>query len=125
MDPRGAHGCRLRRHWVTVGRHPIAHCREQLRRLEICRAGDLRLLRHGVKERIADCVIARQHPGTAHGFIFLSIEDETDIAKAIIDPNLYESHRSLVTYAKFLLIEEALQNVEAVSYTRTTGRTRS
>jgi hypothetical protein len=45
---------------------------------------------------------ARQRPGTAHGFIFLSIEDETGISNAIIDPDLYEKSRSLVTYAKFL-----------------------
>ena len=58
------------------------------------------MLRHGVKARIAGCVIARQRPGTAHGFIFLSIEDETGISNAIIDPELYERNRSLVTYAR-------------------------
>jgi error-prone DNA polymerase len=97
---------------VTVGRHPMAHCRAQLRKMDVFRAGDLKLVRHGVKERIAGCVIARQRPGTAHGFIFLSIEDETGIANAIIDPDLYERHRNLVTYAKFLLIEGALQNID-------------
>ena len=55
---------------VTVGRHPMAHCRDQLRSMNVYRAEDLRMLRHGVKARIAGCVIARQRPGTAHGFIF-------------------------------------------------------
>ena len=104
---------------VTVGRHPMAHCRARLREFQVFRAGDLRLLRHGVKARIAGQVIARQRPGTAHGFIFLSIEDETGIANAIIDPDLYERHRSLVTYAKFLLIEGTLQNVDKVIHIRT------
>ncbi len=103
---------------VTVGRHPMAHCRQELIALQIIRAGDLSLLRHGVKARIAGCVIARQRPGTAHGFIFLSIEDETGIANAIIDPDLYETHRSLVTYAKFLLIEGALQHIDKVIHIR-------
>jgi error-prone DNA polymerase len=103
---------------VTVGRHPMAHYRQQLRSLQVVRAGDLPLLQHGVKARIAGCVIARQRPGTAHGFIFLSIEDETGISNAIIDPELYERHRSLVTYAKFLLIEGALQNVDRVIHIR-------
>ncbi|WP_184222404.1 error-prone DNA polymerase [Granulicella aggregans] len=103
---------------VTVGRHPMAHCRPKLREMEIIPAKDLRLLRHGVKARIAGCVIARQRPGTAHGFIFLSIEDETGISNAIIDPDLYEKNRSLVTYAKFLLIEGALQNVDKVIHIR-------
>src|SRR5271163_3596477 len=52
------------------------------------------------------------------GFIFLSIEDETGIANAIIDPDLYERFRSLVTYAKFLLVEGALQNVDNVIHVR-------
>jgi error-prone DNA polymerase len=90
----------------------------QLRTMEIIPAKDLCLLRHGVKARIAGCVIARQRPGTAHGFIFLSIEDETGISNAIIDPDLYERNRSLVTYAKFLLIEGALQNVDKVIHIR-------
>ena len=38
---------------VTVGRHPMAHCREQLRSMNVYRAEDLRMLRHGVKARIA------------------------------------------------------------------------
>ncbi len=103
---------------VTVGRHPVAHCRQQLRSLEVVCAADLRQLRHGVKTRIAGCVIARQRPGTAHGFIFLSIEDETGIANAIVEPDLYERHRALVTYAKYLLIEGVLQNVDEVIHVR-------
>jgi error-prone DNA polymerase len=103
---------------VTVGRHPMAHCRDQLRSMNVYRAHDLRMLRHGVKARIAGCVIARQRPGTAHGFIFLSIEDETGISNAIIDPQLYEQNRSLVTYARFLLVEGTLQNVDKVIHIR-------
>ncbi len=103
---------------VTVGRHPMAHCRPRMRTLQVFRAGDLKLVRHGVKLRIAGQVIARQRPGTAHGFIFLSLEDETGIANAIIDPDLYEANRSLVTYAKFLLIEGSLQNIDKVIHLR-------
>ena len=103
---------------VTVGRHPMAHCRPQLHAMRAIAARDLPLLRHGVIARIAGCVIARQRPGTAHGFIFLSIEDETGISNAIIDPDLYENNRSLVTYAKFLLIEGVLQNVDTVIHIR-------
>ncbi len=103
---------------VTVGRHPMAHCRTQLRQMNILRASDLKLLRHGVPARIAGCVIARQRPGTAHGFIFLSLEDESGITNAIVDPDLYEANRSLVTYGKVLLIEGTLQNVDKVIHIR-------
>ena len=79
---------------------------------------DLLHLSHGALARIAGAVIARQRPGTAHGFIFLSIEDETGIANAIIHPELYEQHRALVTYAKFLLVEGTLQNIDRVIHIR-------
>lgn len=103
---------------VTVVRHPMAHYRQQLRIRDVIPARDLMLLRHGVKARIAGCVIARQRPGTAHGFIFLSIEDEKGISNAIIDPDLFEANRSLVTYAKFLMVEGVLQNVDKVIHIR-------
>ncbi len=103
---------------VTVGRHPMWHCRPRLREMSVFRAGDLKQVRHGVKLRIAGQVIARQRPGTAHGFIFLSLEDETGIANAIIDPDLYEANRNLVTYAKFLLIDGTLQNIDKVIHLR-------
>ncbi len=103
---------------VTVGRHPMAHCREQLRRLNVFQASHLRHIRNGANARIAGCVIARQRPGTAHGFIFLSLEDETGICNAIIDPDLYEQNRSLVTYGKILMIEGTLQNIDKVVHVR-------
>lgn len=103
---------------VTVGRHPMAHCRPRLQALRVLRAGDLKTIRHGTTARIAGQVIARQRPGTAHGFIFLSLEDETGIANAIVHPELFESNRSLVTYAKFLLVEGTLQNVDTVIHLR-------
>ena len=103
---------------VTVGRHPMAHCRAELRRMQVLPAGQLRHVRNGTKTRIAGCVIARQRPGTAHGFIFLSLEDETGICNAIVDPDLYEQNRSLVTYGKVLLIEGILQNIDKVVHVR-------
>jgi error-prone DNA polymerase len=70
--------------------------------------------RTGARPRIAGCVIARQRPGTAKGFAFLSLEDETGISNAIVTPNVYELYRRLVTYGKVLIIEGKLQNQENV-----------
>ena len=103
---------------VTVGRHPVAHCRARLRGRNVSRAEDLKHARNGSRVRLAGQVIARQRPGTAHGFIFLSLEDETGIANVIVDPDLYEANRPLVTYTRFLLIEGSLQNVDAVIHIR-------
>jgi error-prone DNA polymerase len=64
--------------------------------------------------RAAGCVIARQRPGTARGFVFLSLEDETGIANAIITPNLFEQNRLLLVGEQFLLVEGVLQNLDNV-----------
>jgi error-prone DNA polymerase len=69
---------------------------------------------NGIYARIAGAVIARQRPGTAEGFIFLSLEDETGISNAIIHPELYEQNRVAVTRGKFLHVEGILQNQDGV-----------
>jgi error-prone DNA polymerase len=56
---------------VTVGRHPMAFHRAELRKMGILAACDLAALPHGQAARIAGLVIARQRPGTAKGFVFL------------------------------------------------------
>jgi error-prone DNA polymerase len=99
---------------LTVGPHPMVYRREEMNSMMVIRAIDLPRLKHGQLTRIAGCVIARQRPGTANGFIFLSLEDETGISNAIITPDLYDQNRLLVIHERFLLIEGILQNVENV-----------
>jgi error-prone DNA polymerase len=99
---------------VTVGPHPMAYHRSVLSEMGIVCARDLQKFPDGRKTRIAGCVIARQRPGTAKGFVFLSLEDETGISNAIVTPSVYEQYRRLVTYGKFLLLEGKLQNQDNV-----------
>jgi error-prone DNA polymerase len=68
--------------------------------------------------RIAGCVIARQRPGTAKGFVFLSLEDETGIANVILTPDVFERDRMIVTRSRFLLIEGTLQNQDGVIHVK-------
>jgi DNA polymerase III alpha subunit len=63
-----------------------------------------------VRVRIAGAVIARQRPGTAKGFVFLSLEDETGIANAILTPQVFRENRLVVVEQQFLVIEGQLQN---------------
>jgi error-prone DNA polymerase len=58
----------------------------------------------------ARSVIARQRPGTAKGFVFLSLEDETGISNVIVNPDLYEKYRVVINREKFLRVEGVLQN---------------
>ena len=98
----------------TLGLHPMALQRTELDNLGVMRAADLKGVPDGTFVRIAGAVIARQRPGTASGFIFLSNEDETGISNAIIHPKLYEQNRATVTRKRFLIIEGVLQNQDGV-----------
>ena len=103
---------------LTVGKHPMAYHRSRLARLNISSAEELKSVENGRYVCIAGCVIARQRPGTAKGFIFLSIEDETGIANAIITPQLYEKNRSVIATERFLMVEGKLQNIDRVIHVR-------
>ena len=105
---------------LTVGKHPMEYRREDLRRNDILSADELKDLPHGRFVRAAGCVIARQRPGTAHGFIFISMEDETGIANVIVTPDLYERDRMVVTRSKFILAEGPLQNQDGVIHVKAT-----
>jgi len=99
---------------LTVGPHPMAYRREWLNAMGIRRASELRDIPSGKRLRIGGCVIVRQRPGTAKGFVFLSLEDETGVANAIIAPDLFHSNRLLLASERFLAIEGILQNQDNV-----------
>ena len=99
---------------LTVGPHPMAYRREWLTAMGIRRAIDLRDIPNGKRLRIGGCVITRQRPGTAKGFVFLSLEDETGVANAIVRPDLFHQNRLLLTSERFLAIEGILQNQDNV-----------
>ena len=99
---------------LTVGPHPMAYKRAWLNAMGIRRASELRNLPTGKRLRIGGCVITRQRPGTAKGFVFLSLEDETGVANAIVRPDLFHENRLLLTSERFLAIEGILQNQDNV-----------
>jgi error-prone DNA polymerase len=95
---------------LTTGPHAMALLRPHL--AGIWRATDLVDAEDGETVRIAGCVICRQRPGTAKGFVFISLEDETGIANAIVTPRLFEAQRLVITQEAFLLIEGKMQKKE-------------
>jgi error-prone DNA polymerase len=94
---------------LTCGPHPMKYHRDSLRRKGYVSANELQRSSTNSFVRIAGSVIARQRPGTAKGFVFLSLEDETGIANVIITPDLFERERVLITRTRFLDIEGLLQ----------------
>jgi error-prone DNA polymerase len=97
---------------LTTGPHPMKLVRAQLP--DIWRAIDLAQAKHGSSVRIAGNVICRQRPGTAKGFVFISLEDETGVSNAIVTPDLFEETRLLITEEPFLAIEGEVQNTDNV-----------
>ena len=100
---------------LTVGPHPMAFRREELALRGVLRAIDLRRARNGRRVRVAGAVITRQRPGTAKGFVFLTLEDETGIANVIIQPDLYTTQRMAIVEEPFLLVEGLLQIKDGVT----------
>jgi len=99
---------------MTVGPHPMKYHRASMKRQGVLTASELNRLPDGTHVRVAGGVIARQRPGTAKGFVFLSIEDETGIANAIVTPRVFEEHHVTIVHQQFLLIEGQLQHQQGV-----------
>jgi len=99
---------------MTVGPHPMAYRRAEMRKLGIRAAVELARIPDGTHVCVAGAVIVRQRPGTANGFVFLSMEDETGIANVIITPQEFETNQMVIVQHPFLLVEGMLQNLENV-----------
>ncbi len=103
---------------LTTGPHPMAYHRAELCSEGILAATDLAQAVNGKTVSIAGCVIARQRPGTAKGFVFLSLEDETGIANIIIAPDVFERERLCITRTRFMLIAGPVQNQDGVVHVK-------
>jgi error-prone DNA polymerase len=100
---------------LTIGPHPLAFRRMELAMRGVLRAIDLPRGRHGRRVRVAGAVITRQRPGTAKGFVFLTLEDETGIANIIVRPDLFGDQRPTIVNAPYLMVEGILQIQEGVT----------
>jgi error-prone DNA polymerase len=100
---------------LTIGPHPLALRRAELALRGVLRASDLPHGRHGRRVRVAGAVITRQRPGTAKGFVFLTLEDETGIANIIVRPDLFTEQKRAIVGEPYLLVEGTLQIQEGVT----------
>jgi error-prone DNA polymerase len=103
---------------LTIGPHPMALRRRELSLRGVLRAADLPRERQGRRIRVAGTVITRQRPGTAKGFVFLTLEDETGISNIIVRPDVFARERITILEEPFLLVEGILQNQENVTAVR-------
>ena len=99
---------------MSIGPHPVSLLRPLLDARGIVRAADLARLRDGARVEAAGTVIVRQRPGTAKGFFFVTLEDETGFANAIVTPQRFSAARTLLTTAAALVVGGVLQNQDGV-----------
>jgi error-prone DNA polymerase len=93
---------------LTIGPHPMALRREEMALRGVLRACDLAQARDGRRVRVAGMVITRQRPGTAKGFVFLTLEDETGISNVIVRPDLFDREQP------FLIVDGVMQHQDGV-----------
>jgi error-prone DNA polymerase len=99
---------------LTAGPHLMAHLREGLAARNVLSAEETTKVEHGAWVKTAGLVIVRQRPGTAKGFFFLTLEDETGISNAIVMPDLFQKHRALLRGAAILQVEGIMQKRDGV-----------
>jgi error-prone DNA polymerase len=90
----------------------IQFCRERLDGMRVRRASDLAGLPHRLVLKIAGVVTSRQRPGTAKGFVFTTMEDETGLVNVIIRPDIYEQYRPIARDEPAVIVEGVLQRQE-------------
>jgi len=103
---------------LTAGPHLLEHYRKQLERDNVVSAAGLKKLPNGIRVATAGAVIVRQRPGTAKGFVFLTLEDETGLSQAIVHPDLFRECRSTILGHAGLIVEGILQNTDGQSSVR-------
>src|SRR5579884_1215740 len=99
---------------LTVGPHPMAYRRKQLRRTGIVTASEMKKLPHNKPAIAAGAVITRQRPGTAKGLIFLTLEDETGHANVIVKPEVYMADPMVVLHERFVRVQGKIQNQDGI-----------
>ncbi len=103
---------------LSIGAHPMRFHRERLSSEGVLAASQLKGMTNGKRVRVAGAVICRQQPGTAKGFVFLSLEDETGVANIIVKPDVFQRLRTTIVRSTYLLVEGVLQNTRGVCSVR-------
>jgi error-prone DNA polymerase len=95
---------------LTIGRHPMSFYRNGLREAGALDSAEAKRKPDGAVIRVAGCVITRQRPGTAKGFMFLRLEDETGIVNIIINPDLFDRQKTASVAAPYVQVKGTVQN---------------
>lgn len=94
---------------LTLGKHPLALLRPQLKQKGICTAAILPRYRNGQRVRVCGLVLNRQRPGTASGVVFITLEDETGHINLVVWPKVAEAYRKAVLQSKLMFVVGEVQ----------------
>lgn len=102
---------------LSMKGHPVSFLREELGKAGVTRNVDLLGVANGRRVTIAGLVLVRQQPGSAKGVIFMTLEDETGVANAIVWKRTFERYRAVVMGARLVKIYGKLQSQSGVIHT--------
>ncbi len=94
---------------LSLNGHPMHHLRALLAPNGILTAREVAQQKDGARIGVAGLVICRQRPGTAKGFVFLTLEDETGMINIVITPQRFEQQALLISRTPLLLVRGTLQ----------------
>ncbi|MDX3911582.1 MAG: error-prone DNA polymerase [Sphingobium sp.] len=94
---------------LSLRAHPLAFLRDELRTRKMIACADLRAMKDGRWVTLAGLVLVRQKPGSAKGVMFITLEDESDVANLVIWPDLFENHRRVVLGASMMGVRGQVQ----------------
>jgi error-prone DNA polymerase len=94
----------LRKTGISIGKHPMAFIRDEMKKLGILSAHESKYLRKGQVVSVAGAVIIRQRPMTANNVVFITLEDETGFSNFVVMPDMFEKFRAVINQSSFLII---------------------
>jgi error-prone DNA polymerase len=99
---------------VPTGPQVMSFYRADLERRGVLRSIDLKGIPHGRPVQVAGAIVVKQHPETAKGHVFLSLEDEVGMSNAIIRPATYKRCKAVIDTSAAVVVEGVLQNLDGV-----------
>jgi error-prone DNA polymerase len=99
---------------LSLRAHPAQFLRADLAKRGILRNEALRTIASGARVRISGLVTCRQRPGSAKGVVFMTIEDESAVANAVVWPKVFERARPIVLGARYIAVSGRVQSESGV-----------
>ncbi|KKB13236.1 DNA polymerase [Devosia geojensis] len=101
---------------LSLKGHPVAFLRDKLTPRGVLRTREVEAAANGRLVTVAGLVLVRQRPGTASGVVFMTLEDETGIANAVLWNTVFNQHRKIVMGARMVAIEGVVQKADNVTH---------